>query len=48
MAKKKSKLSKDVFDRVDSKTKILVKNPFNRLPKKHSQIGEKFSQLEHF
>jgi hypothetical protein len=32
-------MSKDTLDRIDSKTKILVKNPFNKLTKKHSQIG---------
>ena len=35
-------MSKDNFQKFDSKTKILVKNPFDKLPKKHSQIGNKF------
>ncbi len=43
VTKKRNRMSKDNFD---SKTKILVKNPFNRLPKKHSQIAQKFEETQ--
>lgn len=39
-------MSKCVLDKPGSKAKILVKNPFNKLPKKHSDLVQKLQILQ--